>query len=86
MVLLGPAERDPPFALAFASSGTVIKRLFADVPLFLSISSRTGYAQATSFFIRPVELLVLRFIYMLYFAATLLVYRFAGAGPLCIYE
>jgi hypothetical protein len=33
-----------------------------------------------------VELLVLRFVYMLYFAATLLVYRFAGAGTLCVYE
>jgi len=29
---------------------------------------------------------VLRFVYMLYFAATLLVYRFAGAGALCVCE
>ncbi len=60
--------------------------LTVDVRVNCQQAAGAGYAQATSFFIRPWELLVLRFVYMLYFAATLLVYRFAGAGGLCVCE
>ena len=48
-----------------------------------SSESRSLWGQATSFFVRPVWLLVLRCTYLLYFAATLLVYRFADRA--CVF-